>query len=187
MEQCRALNVTYCDYTTETNGFTVTLWNQLAQPKNELVRLPIKSASATVTDSEGKSVPAQVEPISARDTSLPLLYLTFTELRNKTKVAEASNKATHVLSFVATLPPVGLQSYTVQQGAAALADARTRGADVLAAQPFTAPATVGDGTTKSITNGHYTLEYSGEFFFSVPLLCVRILLTIRLPHPTYHR
>ena len=157
VEQCMALNMTFCDYTTETDSFTVTLWNQLAQQKMEVVRLPIKSATATVMDATGKSIPAHVETISARDLSLPLLYLTFHEQRNKSVVAKASNKATHVISFVAPLPAVGLASFTVKQGAAALAE--------IAANPTTAvlatqPTEVKSSADETITNGAYEITYN---------------------------
>jgi alpha-mannosidase len=151
VQQCRALNMTFCRYTTETDSFAVTIWNQLAQAKEELVRLPIGSSSATVT-MNGAAVAAQVDPISARDLALPLLYLTFQEQQNKTKVDETSNKATHVLSFVATLPPMGFVSYEVKQGSGPAASTST------APQRSEASAST-TLTSKSISNGMYEIQF----------------------------
>lgn len=62
---CKLLNESTCDYTEKLQAgqsVNIILYNSLAQPRNDFIRVPVAGAGTyTVTDQSGKTVPSQVE------------------------------------------------------------------------------------------------------------------------------
>ena len=116
------LNMSMCTYTTGVDEFTVIAWNPLGQNSSSWLRLPVSGAAYTVTNlATHSTLPSQATVIDARTKQLPLLYLNKYRM-NATTVTKAqvalANRATHVLTFEAALPPVGYSSFSVKKSAA---------------------------------------------------------------------
>ncbi|XP_067625390.1 lysosomal alpha-mannosidase [Eurosta solidaginis] len=61
---CLQLNISVCDFTQNgADGIVVTLYNPLAQPASQYVRVPVKNESYVVTDSEGHVLTSELLPI----------------------------------------------------------------------------------------------------------------------------
>ena len=99
---CLRLNETVCPLTQSPayDQVTVALWNQLGQAREELVTLPVHSATATVADASGKAIASQVVPSGE----------TVSNYQRDTQ------EAAFVLSFLATLPPASVTTFTISQG-----------------------------------------------------------------------
>jgi alpha-mannosidase len=113
------LNMSMCAYTTGVDEFTVIAWNPLAQNSTSWLRIPVSGDTWTVTDLATKAeLPSQATALDARTKSLPLLYLNRANLSAAAISAESarlSNKATHVVTFEAPLPPVGYSTFSVKK------------------------------------------------------------------------
>lgn len=105
--------------TSTSNTFTAIAYNTRGHTGVQMLRIPVGAGTFQVSDSQGHPVAAQLLPITDRDRELSLLYLQYTELSNTSKVAQYTNQAVNVLTFIATIPPVGWSSYTVAKQAAA--------------------------------------------------------------------
>ena len=120
-EAGNCLNISVCAYTTGADSFKVIAWNPEGQNTTSWLRLPVSGAAYTVTDLSTKAVvPNQATLIDARTKALPLLYIN----KYKMKPAQLSaaqtavaNKATHVITFEAALPPVGFSTFEVKKAA----------------------------------------------------------------------
>jgi alpha-mannosidase len=146
------LNISMCAYTADHDAFQVVAWNNQGRNSAQLIRVPVTVKAGmkfeiTNLADESTKVDAQLVPLTKRDYELPLLYLTFEELTNASIVDAATNKATHVLVFEATLPPVG---YTVFQVKAISQEEESK---------HVVPKTVEAQTTlRSYSNGMYSVE-----------------------------
>ncbi|KAJ9456762.1 putative alpha-mannosidase [Diplonema papillatum] len=110
------LNITVCPTTTGAQSFDVVAWNSLGRNSSQYLRIPVSFSSATVTGPMGAVTNVQVDAIDARTLSIPLLYLNkFNMTSQQIAAAEQQimNNATHVVSFMAELPPMGYGVYTV--------------------------------------------------------------------------
>ena len=140
------LNISQCAYTTGIGEFTVAAWNPNGQPSSSYLRIPVSGAGWKVTDAHGAAVPSQTMALDKRTLQLPLLYLNKYKM-NASQVAAAEaaleNRATHVLTFPAAVPPIGFATFKATKSAAAAAAAVDR--PLSAAEPT------------SITNGIYTV------------------------------
>eukprot|EP01052_Picozoa_sp_SAG31_P014474 SAG31_NODE_901_length_11133_cov_9.476799_9_plen_718_part_00 len=151
------LNMSMCAYTTGANVFTVLAWNQQGQQANNWLRIPVSGAAYTVTDlSTNKVLPSEATLIDNRTHSLPLLYLNrygMTTAQVAAAEATLANKATHVLTFKATIAAVGFSSFSVNRSAISEAVVTT----AVAAAP------------SSVSNGVYelTLNYAKGSIVSV--------------------
>jgi hypothetical protein len=135
-----------CAYTTGVNSFTVLAWNPDAQNVSTWLRIPVSGSAYTVTDLSTKAVlPNQATVIDARTHSLPVMYLNKFKM-NAAAIATAeaglANKATHVISFEAAIPPVGYASFSFKKSSAV--------ADVTTA--IAAPTTVSNGVYELTIN-----------------------------------
>jgi alpha-mannosidase len=114
------LNITMCAFTASHASFRVVAWNPVAHDgqTSQSFRIPVSGPHWCVTDeSTGHRIPAQVSPIDKRTLSVPLLYINHYGLNKSQtaeKVAQYSNKATHVLMFTAAPPPMGFATYAVK-------------------------------------------------------------------------
>ena len=119
------LNMSSCEFTvqssTRAQSFSVFAWNPLAHERGEFVRIPVVSSSAvarwTVTD-RGTGVPVDVQlvPLDKRTRALPVLALNaFGLSRSERDSSEKKlqNRATHVLTFNASMPPVGFTTFSI--------------------------------------------------------------------------
>jgi alpha-mannosidase len=113
------LNISMCEYTAGRTSFQVVAWNPQGHSSKQLIRVPVTGSGYTVTMLSNKTVKveAQLVPLTKRDYELPLLYLTYDELANDTIVRRTENKATHVLTFLSTLPAVGYETFEVKMAA----------------------------------------------------------------------
>eukprot|EP00667_Euglena_gracilis_P001573 EG_transcript_1573 len=62
MAQCPLLNASRCPATTAGAPVAALLWNALAQPRREVVELPVSGPVVAVRDAAGRAVPVQVVP-----------------------------------------------------------------------------------------------------------------------------
>lgn len=120
VQQCfgeLGLNISFCTFTASHDEFSTIAYNQQAHTVKQILRIPIKGSTAAVTDATGAAVPSQTIELTARDKSLSKLYLQFGEHNDTKRVEQFTNKATHVVTFEATLPPVGWATYNVKVSA----------------------------------------------------------------------
>eukprot|EP01063_Lacrimia_lanifica_P011272 TRINITY_DN1808_c0_g1_i8.p1 TRINITY_DN1808_c0_g1~~TRINITY_DN1808_c0_g1_i8.p1 ORF type:complete len:1110 (+),score=493.11 TRINITY_DN1808_c0_g1_i8:91-3420(+) len=146
------LNITACPFTTEASEFNAIAYNPLGRAAAQTIRLPVTGASWSVKDADGNAVPAQVAEIDAVTKALPKLYLNSFGM-TAAQIKAAENKATHVVTFQAQMPPVGYSTYALKKGEAAAA--------VVAQTPVDAAVTISNdadeltfenGVTKSLKN-----------------------------------
>eukprot|EP00051_Salpingoeca_urceolata_P027075 m.479938 g.479938 ORF g.479938 m.479938 type:complete len:1085 (+) comp21646_c0_seq1:45-3299(+) len=153
VEQCfgeRGLNISICSFTTDNDEFTVVAYNNRGHASTQMLRLPIKGTTATVTTSAGDAVASQTIPITARDKALPALYLEAADRKNPTKIAEFTNNATHVLAFSASLPAAGWATYRVKVGA------------VAPASSVSEPIALAPEDDLTISNGIYEVSFDQQ-------------------------
>ena len=101
-KQCDRMNETVCSITqTSNNTVTVSIWNQMAQSRVELITIPVNSSQVSVVDASGAAIPVQINP--ARET------LSNYQRDTKEAMLEAS--------FQVTLPAVGVATFTITQTA----------------------------------------------------------------------
>ncbi|XP_061626669.1 lysosomal alpha-mannosidase isoform X1 [Phyllopteryx taeniolatus] len=93
---CDSLNVSVCPVT-ESNKFSVNIFNPLARPVSWPIRLPVNGTAYTVSDAEGKSVDCEVVPVSQTTRDMR---------RNR-------GFAVNELLFQAWAPPLGFRTYSV--------------------------------------------------------------------------
>eukprot|EP00945_MAST-04E_sp_MAST-4E-sp1_P007088 g7088.t1 len=121
------LNITVCSTTTGVDQFSVAAWNPLGQAEsgNQILRIPVTGESWIVKDeATGKTVQAQVSAIDKRTLELPLLYINHFGVKKEDlpKIIDAySNKATHVLTFAAEMPPMGYKLFSATASTSAVA------------------------------------------------------------------
>ena len=110
------LNISMCAYTTGRTSFQVVAWNSQGQASEQVIRVPVTGPGYSVSSvaNESHKIASQLIPLTKRDYELPLLYLTYDELKNDTIVRRTENKDTHVLIFSAKLPPVGYETFEVK-------------------------------------------------------------------------
>ena len=109
------LNISMCATTTDSSTFSVAAWNPLGRWSSQWVSVPVTGNSWKVSNINGTEVPCQVSEIDERTHSIPLLYLNsfnMTAAEIAKRQSEMANKATHILSFRAFLPPMGYTAYT---------------------------------------------------------------------------
>ena len=139
------LNMSMCAYTTGVDEFTVIAWNPLAQNATTWLRVPVSGDAYVVTDIATRGgIASQAIAIDNRTHSLPKLYLNKFGLTTAQITAEETvlaNKATHVLTFPVTLPPVGFSTFSVKKASATTLAAVV--SDVATA--VAAPSTVSNG------------------------------------------
>lgn len=112
----RGLNISFCKFTTNQNNFTVLAYNPQGRQTTQALRIPIQSNTAVVKSFNGSVIESVTIPLTNREKSLSLKYLLFPEMSDQEKVAQFTNNATHVLTFVADLPAVGYRSFQVSTG-----------------------------------------------------------------------
>eukprot|EP00729_Bicosta_minor_P002033 gene2033-12011_t len=110
------LNISMCEYTAGRTSFQVVAWNSQGQSSEQVIRVPVTGPGYSVSyvGNASHKVPSQLITLTKRDFELPLLYLTYDELKNDTIVRRTENKATHVLLFTAKLPAVGYETFEVK-------------------------------------------------------------------------
>jgi len=117
------LNISVCVHTTGRDKFDVIAWNVQAHTYTDVFRVPVSGGGKySVTQLGNTAEPTkpiqltvQAIPLTMRDYELPLLYLRYHELENSTLVSETRNKATHVLVFEGSVPPVGYATFQVKK------------------------------------------------------------------------
>ena len=80
--------------------FTVLVYNPLGRETNHWVRVPVVAGNYKVTDSKQQAVASQVVPLSDATKNVP---------------AHNGSTATQEVVFRATAPPLGFNTYFVQQ------------------------------------------------------------------------
>jgi alpha-mannosidase len=144
------LNMSMCAYTTGVDEFTVIAWNPLGQNSTSWLRVPVTGAAWSVTDlATDTAVPSQAIAIDNRTHQLPLLYINkFGKTAQEIVEEETAlgNKASHVLTFEAPLPPVGYSTFSVKKTSV--------DASVVA---VAADATSGVATPSTVSNGVYVV------------------------------
>lgn len=112
------LNMSVCSLTTGVTSFTVIAWNPLGHSTSSWLQLPVTGSAFSVTDlATNASLASQTTPLDARTRQLPLLYVNkFNMSTDQFAAATRSraNKATHMLTFNAVLPPVGHATFRIQ-------------------------------------------------------------------------
>ncbi|XP_030573183.1 lysosomal alpha-mannosidase-like [Drosophila novamexicana] len=87
-DSCLELNISVCAFTRESaNNVVVTLFNPLAHPSSQFVRVPVKDENYLVTDEKGHEVPSELVPV-------PWQVLS---------IQHRSNETQHELVFKATV------------------------------------------------------------------------------------
>ena len=75
---CLQLNISVCEFTQKSaNNIVVTVFNPLARPVRQYVRVPVLNYTYVVTDVNGKEIKHQIVPVPAE-------VLALTNLRNNT-------------------------------------------------------------------------------------------------------
>ena len=99
-ETCNRLNETVCSVTNVKNGgsIEIVLWNMMAQSRTELITVPVSSTDVVITDSNGKTVASQ----------------TYSAGETINNYARNTNETNYLVSFSATLPPLGYVTYTMK-------------------------------------------------------------------------
>ena len=149
------LNITVCGLTTDEAEFTVAAWNPLARGSVQGIRLPVTFSFGTqwkVYDHLKRLLPSDLVEIDTRTHQIPLLYLNSFNMTKSEEIAaleKLQNKATHVLSFTASLPPLGFAKFHA---------VRT---DEAKLKKIT-PREVKVGETVKISNDMYELEFDTE-------------------------
>eukprot|EP00932_Pfiesteria_piscicida_P000367 SRR837773.10358.p1 GENE.SRR837773.10358~~SRR837773.10358.p1 ORF type:complete len:789 (-),score=310.03 SRR837773.10358:64-2187(-) len=93
---CILRNESVCESTQQAaKDADIVLWNGLAQPRTEVVELPIDAANGQVVDSKGKVVPSQVVPSP----------------HSVTNYGPNTQGSKQTLVFQAEVPAMGYQSY----------------------------------------------------------------------------
>jgi alpha-mannosidase len=115
------LNMSVCAFTTNTDAFTVVAWNPQGQSGSPWLRLPVIGADWAVTDvATGANIPIQTAPLDNRTLELPLLYVNhfgLNKVQDNAAKAAVANTATHILTFLASLPAVGYSTFSVKKTA----------------------------------------------------------------------
>lgn len=146
------LNISMCIHTQQKDRFQVVAWNSRGHMHTELLRIPVTGDAFSVTDvSTGEHVESQLIPLSGRDYELPLLYLRYRDLDNTTLVDQSSNKATHLLVFMAEIPALGYNTYEV---------ARTT--DTMQMASVSQPRPLKTGEVSRYSSGTYEIEVNEE-------------------------
>ncbi|KAH7427757.1 hypothetical protein KP509_10G058600 [Ceratopteris richardii] len=109
--QCQLLNLSFCplsESVDEMGGTLVVLvYNSLTWNRTEYIRIPVNSIHLQVMDSRGILVPSQLLPINSR----------LKELRRKYVKGylgtSGGSTARYWLVFLATVPALGLNTYTI--------------------------------------------------------------------------
>jgi alpha-mannosidase len=142
------LNISMCAYTAGRTSFQVVAWNPQGQSSEQLIRVPVTGPGYSVHSlvNTSEKIASQLIPLTKRDYELPLLYLTYDELKNDTIVRRTENKATHVLTFRAKLPAVGYSTFEVKMVSPSAENAVETSVE--------APVDV----NKRYSNGYYELE-----------------------------
>jgi hypothetical protein len=151
---CPLANVTLCPALEKGEPAIVIAYNPLGQasaaaPVRLSVGLPAGVASYAVTDGEGRTLVAQLVPLSARDRELRALF--------GGANASASANATAWLCFLADLPAAGFAAFFLEPVAAAAEAPGTHASTVIALR-------AGDGD-QTITNGRLTLTVAAATGF----------------------
>ena len=108
------LNISFCTFTALADSFTVIAYNGRGQSITEILRIPVGMGHFTVTETgTTNELVSQYVPLTNVDYSLPLMYLLFPEMENKTKIDQYTNKASGILTFASVIPAVGYQTFTV--------------------------------------------------------------------------
>ncbi|KAJ8607976.1 hypothetical protein CTAYLR_008233 [Chrysophaeum taylorii] len=108
------LNASICAATAEAKStLTVAAWNSLAQPRTEVLMVPVVSSSWSCAFGD-EALPTQILPLDDRTKSLPLMYLNsynMTPAEVKAAEAELANEADAILAVEVSLPAVGLATF----------------------------------------------------------------------------
>jgi alpha-mannosidase len=146
------LNMSMCAYTTGPDAFTVLAWNPHARTSKSWLRIPVAGAAWTVTDLSTKAVvPNQATAVDERTKQLPLLYLNRFGMDAATVAAaesKLSNNATHIVTFEASLPPVGYSSFSFKKKATDSA--------------VPPSLTVAEPTAQVVSNGVYEIRVNAD-------------------------
>ncbi|XP_030387439.1 lysosomal alpha-mannosidase-like isoform X2 [Scaptodrosophila lebanonensis] len=99
-KSCSLLNISSCSVSESNEPFAITLYNPLAHPANEYVRVPVLGYNYVVTDYNGAELNTQVVPVPA----------------GVSKIKHRASVAKYELIFLASdLPPVGYKTFYVQK------------------------------------------------------------------------
>ncbi|XP_071483413.1 lysosomal alpha-mannosidase-like [Diadema antillarum] len=96
-DHCDYANISICAASESLSQFVVVVYNPIARSVTWPVRLPVNHATYTVVGPDGKSVPNQIQDVTASTKS----------------VRRDRGNATKELVFLATVPPVGYSMYRV--------------------------------------------------------------------------
>ncbi|XP_077999782.1 lysosomal alpha-mannosidase-like isoform X1 [Glandiceps talaboti] len=97
-EFCPYVNISVCSSTENQQSFTVTAYNPLARSTDSYIHIPVNSQHYTISDPDGKSVPAQVMEVTAETK----------------RIRGNHGSATHELLFPVSLPALGYATYIVK-------------------------------------------------------------------------
>ena len=97
---CPLANTSICDASTNNANLVVALYNPLARPRYELVRIPTKAGSAVVTAADGTVIPSQVV------------------LLPKDNPARTAQSLPNEIRFTARVEGLGINTYFVTQSSA---------------------------------------------------------------------
>ena len=146
-------NMSMCAFTTGVEDITTVAWNPLGQNTTAWLRVPVTGSGGwTVADlGTGAKLPAQLIALDTRTKELPLLYINSFGMKSAELAAtkaKLANKATHVITFAATLPAVGFSTFRIQKSPSSSTSSSDETAAVVA-EP-SAPS--------SVSNGVYTIK-----------------------------
>ena len=153
------LNISMCATTTDEAEFTVAAWNPLARGSVQGIRLPVTFSFGTqwkVYDHLKRLLPSDLVEIDARTHQIPLLYLNSFGLTTSQEIdalKNLQNKATHVLSFTASLPPLGFAKFHA---------VRTEETKVVPKPKKVKADEVKLGESLTISNDMYELQFDTE-------------------------
>lgn len=110
-KQCPLLNITYCPSSeselSQGKDLVVLVYNSLGWNREDVVRIPVSSASVTVRDSKGRPVDSQLLPVLN-------FSLAIRKLHTKAYLGTSPDESPRFwLVFPVSVPPLGFTSYII--------------------------------------------------------------------------
>ena len=107
---CPNANTSVCPATADSKNIVVALYNPLARPRTELVRIPVSSSAATVSDNSGKAIASEVVALG-------------------TNPAYTSDSLPYEVRFRAQVAGLGINTFFVQSSSSPSASPSPSSAD----------------------------------------------------------
>ncbi|PON35514.1 Glycoside hydrolase [Parasponia andersonii] len=110
-QQCPLLNISYCPPSEAIlsggKSLVVVVYNSLGWKRQEVIRIPVSTDRITVQDSSGKTVEAQLLPISNATLNIRNYYVTAYLGKSPRETIK------YWVAFSVSVPPIGFSTYTI--------------------------------------------------------------------------